>query len=219
MVLGKKSNPNEFDSDCYYVDDECHRLEEIIRTRTEFSNCRVKRLSTVEIIGGNPPPSEDPFAVISSENTLMAWVYPWELEALSNPDNLLAYLTVETERAKIADSYDLSMVFIGVLIVLMGFVLATMLIFSGGNPLTPLQFGYILVIIAIAVGGFITLYRKIRQKQNLLADLDIRYARETTEFREALRILASLSDHYELLDITKYAKRYKIVEDALLSSS
>ena len=219
MIEGNTSGASEFDSDWYYVDGECHRLEGIIRTRTEFSSCRVKRLSQVEAAGGNLPPSEDPFAVISDEATFMTWVFPWELEALTNPDFLLAYITVETERTKIADRFDLSMVFAGVLAIFMGLVLVIMTIFTGGRTLAPLEFGYFLAVIAITVGCVVVLYRKVKQKRHLLDDLDIRYARETDAFRDALRILASLSDHYETYDTTKYAKRYKIIEDALLSGS
>ncbi|MFW9843160.1 MAG: hypothetical protein ACFFEV_01155 [Candidatus Thorarchaeota archaeon] len=219
MVLEKQSSPNDFDSDCYYIDEGCQTLERIIRTRTEFSNCRVKRLSQVEVIGGDPPASEDPFALISSEKTLMAWVYPWELEALSNPENLLAYLIVETERTKIAEATDPSILVLSLLSILIGPVLGTSLYFLLGPFQNPLYFGVFLVIVATSICVIFSLYRKVTKKRNLLTDLDIRYARETTEFREALRTLASLSTDYEIFDTLKYAKRYKIIEDVLLSDS
>lgn len=219
MVLGKKTGPSEFDSDYYYVDDDCLKLEGIIRTRTEFSSCRIKRLSIVDTFGGDPPSSEDPFAVISGEASLMVWVYPWEIEALSNPDNLLAYLIVESERTKIADKYDFTNLILGVLIVFMTLTLVTSIMFSIGSVLTLLQSGVFAVLVITSIGIASAFYRTLRQKRNLLIDLDIRYARETTEFREALRILSNLSDCYDLMDITKYARRYKTIEDALLSGS
>ncbi|MBN2228069.1 MAG: hypothetical protein JW779_00635 [Candidatus Thorarchaeota archaeon] len=219
MVLRKKTGPSDFDSDYYYVDDDCLKLEGILRTRTEFSSCRIKRLSVVDTFGGNPPSSEDPFAVISGEESLMVWVYPWELEALSNPDNLLAYLTVESERTKIGDKYDYTILILGVLIIFMAFTLVTSILFSIGYILNSFQSGVIVVLVITSIGIAFAFYRTLKQKRNLLVDLDIRYARETTEFREALRILSNLSDRYDLMDITKYVRRHKTIEDALLSGS
>jgi hypothetical protein len=83
-----------------YTDEQCEKLEAILRSHPDFEGCVVKRMRAQE----TAPELKDPFDVATEHGDHLVWFYEWQLEALDD-DMIPLVAQVDRQREKLIDSF------------------------------------------------------------------------------------------------------------------
>ena len=170
-----------------YSDGNCEHLERILRETSAFEGCRVKRIR----LQLEAPELKDPFDIQDNQGEHLAWLYIWEIEALS-VEQIQVFARVQKDREKNSDRY-LGTQIVAAVLSLMGliFIIIQVVVpLIGPGILLPLPF-YLISAIILTI-GLVVLIVTQKRKKSRFAEIDLNAARESSEFIDALRELAHL---------------------------